>query len=160
MRRNRTEAERHSARCKICNSAAREEIERKFCSWVGQSQIVREHKLGSRAALHRHATALGLFERRDLNLRASLAGFIERGCRAKVTGAAFVQAVVAYSKIDNRGRTVERVMDETDNGGLRALYSRMSRGEMRNYAVTGVLPDWFTAALPGTPARSNGGPSA
>jgi len=141
--------ERHSSRCKVCKSPERVEIERKFCSWVAQAEIVREHKLGSRAVLHRHATALGLFDRRDQNLRASLAGFIERGSRAEVTGAAFVQAVVAYSKIDSKGRTMDRFVNET-GGGLRELYSRMTRGEMRVYAETGVLPEWFKAALPGT----------
>jgi hypothetical protein len=142
--------ERHSSRCKVCKSPARAEIERKFCSWVAQAEIVREHCLGSRAVLHRHATAVGLFDRRDQNLRASLAGFIERGSRAKVTGAAFVQAVMAYSKIDSHGRTVDRFVNETGNG-LRELFGRMTRGEMRCYAETGILPDWFKAALPGTP---------
>lgn len=142
--------ERHSSRCKVCKSPQRVEIERKFCSWVVQAEIVREHRLGSRAVLHRHATAVGLFDRRDQNLRASLAGFIERGSRAKVTGAAFVQAVVAYSKIDNQGRTVNRFANETGSG-LRELYASMTRGEMRAYAETGALPEWFKAALPGTP---------
>jgi hypothetical protein len=132
---------RHSKRCTICKSPARAEIEEKFCSWVPQSQIAREYKLG-RLIVYRHAVACGLFEKRDKNLKASLAHFIERGFQAKVTGASFVAAVVAYSKIDDRGRTVERITTESDDGP-RAAFGRMTRGELRTYAETGTLPDWF-----------------
>jgi hypothetical protein len=133
---------RHSERCTICKSPARAEIEEKFCNWVPQSQIARESKLGGRLMVYRHAVACGLFEKRDKNLKASLAHFIERGFRAKVTGASFVAAVVAYSKIDDRGRTVERMTTESDDGP-RAAFGRMTRGELRTYAETGTLPDWF-----------------
>jgi hypothetical protein len=133
--------ERHSDRCTICRSPQRAEIEEQFCNWIPHTKIASDYKLG-RMIIHRHALACGLFEKRDRNLRASLAHFIERGFRARVTGPSFVAAVIAYSKIDDRGRTVERLKNESDNG-LHAAFSKMTRREMRTYAVTGALPDWF-----------------
>jgi hypothetical protein len=144
---------RHSERCSICRSPARPEIEQEFCAWVPQNKIVRDHRIGGRSSLARHATALGLYEKRNSNVRLALAAFIERGSRAKVTGAAFVAAIVALSKIDERGRTVERTVNETGSN-LRRLYERMTRAEMRQYAERGVLPEWFKSSLPGASNRA------
>ena len=115
---------------------------------------MRTHRIG-RGALHRHAAATGLYQKRDENLKLVLSRFLERCGRVKPTAASFVSAVVAYSKLDENGRTVDRSEDVTGKG-LRPLYERMNRGEVRAYAETGKLPDWFEASLSGTSVRSNG----
>lgn len=145
---------RHSERCSICKSLARDQIETEFCAWVPQKEIVRNHGIG-RGALHRHAAATGLYEKRDQNLKLVLSRFLERCGRVKPTAASFVSAVVAYSKLDERGRTVDRTENMTGNG-IRPLYERMNRGELRAYAESGKLPEWFKASLPGTSFQSDG----
>jgi len=136
--------ERHASQCSVCRHPQRDVIEEKFVDWVSQSQIIREHKL-SRVALWRHAKATGLFIRRDSNIRTALSRFIERCSRVKPTAAALVAAVVAYSKIDSSGHTLERVenVGNTRNK-LQELFSRMTRAEMLAYAERGQLPAWWT----------------
>jgi hypothetical protein len=141
----KVETRRHLDRCTICKSPARAEIEDKFLSWTPQSQIAREYKVG-RLQLYRHFRACGLFEERNKNVKTSLAHFIERGRRVRVTAAAYVQAHVALSKLDDQGRTIERVANGNENG-LRLAFGRMTRKELREYAETGVLPNWFPKSI-------------
>jgi hypothetical protein len=130
---------RHSRDCTICNSTHREEIEAQFVDWRSQSEIAREFGI-TRLAIWRHCRASHLFEKRDGNLRATLGNFIERCARVRPTGPSFVAAVVALSKLDSFGRSVDRV----EQVGVAGLFARMTLGELTAYAETGELPPWAT----------------
>ena len=136
---------RHQAGCTVCHHAQRATIEEKFCDWIPQTQIAREHRI-SRLALYRHVKACGeLLAKRDANLRCALARFIERGFSLRPTGATFIAAVVAYSRLDALGRTVDRKENVTT---AQSQFARMDRAELRAYAETGDLPAWGVSDTP------------
>jgi hypothetical protein len=139
----RVDIKRHSRECGICAHPDREEIEREFCEWKALTTIVRERRI-SRAAFYRHVRAMGLFDRRDRNIKAALANFIERGSTVKVTASSFVAAIQAYSKIDAEGQWVDKTADVNASRNL-ALFDRMTQGEMLRYAQTGELPEWWNS---------------
>ena len=134
---------RHERDCRVCRHPQREQIERDFVAWHSPGEIAKEYKLYDRRGVYRHAHAVGLFGRRDRNIRAALARIIERCGSVRVTAAAVVQAAVAFSKINRQGVYVER----TDTLDLNALFERMTRNEMTAYAERGELPDWFTQTV-------------
>jgi len=140
----------------VCAHPEREEIERAFCEWRPQTQIAREYKLGSRLAVWRHARACGLIQKRNASIRGALACFIERCWRVRPSASAFVAACVALSKIDARGRSVERIQSVN---GFDDLFHRMTRKEMLLYAERGELPAWFTKPAGDTPTRTTEAPS-
>jgi hypothetical protein len=88
---------RHEQNCKICNHPNRDEIEQDFCEWKSVVAISREYKL-NRVPLYRHARAVGLFARRDKNIKAALGRLIERGYRVRVTAAAVISAIKPTQK--------------------------------------------------------------
>lgn len=139
--------DRHSRECRICNHPRREEIETAFVEWQPMARIARDYHLGSRQSLCRHARACALIAKRNQNIAAALAAIIERGARAPVSAAVAVQAIVALSKINSRGRWTDR--SETLN--LNKLFDRMTREEMLVYAETGSLPAWFENTMGGRP---------
>jgi hypothetical protein len=145
--------DRHARECKICAHPDRDEIEEKFVDWEPQSRMVREHGI-SRLSLHRHARATGLIAKRDANLRASLAKFIERAYSVRPTAASYVSAIVAYSKIDGAGRTIDRSETVGGDGSLAEKFAQMNRGELLEYAESGKLPAWWTG--PNSAAGSEG----
>ena len=69
----------------ICAHPDREEIERDFVSWKSPIQIATDYGIADRSSVYRHARALSLEEKRDRNLRAALAGLIERGGSVEVS---------------------------------------------------------------------------
>jgi hypothetical protein len=99
---------RHAAECKICAHAQREEIEHDFVNWRSPASIAKHYKLTNRASVYRHAHALGLFPRRQRNVRAALERIIERAGEVEVNAAAVVSAVGAYARINAAGQWVER----------------------------------------------------
>jgi len=135
--------ERHAANCRICAHPSRDEIEREFCEWKPLTSIARERKI-SRPALYRHVHAAGLFDRRDRNIKAALARFIERGHKVKVTAAAFISAIQAYSKINAKGEWVDK-NENVNVSRNTALFDRMTQGELLTYSVTGQLPEWWSS---------------
>lgn len=62
---------RHAAECKICAHPSREHIERDFINWRSPATIAKHYKLANRASVYRHAHALGLFTKRQRNVRAA-----------------------------------------------------------------------------------------
>ena|SRR2546423_14245818 len=132
-------AGRHAAECKICAHPQRDEIERDFINWHSPASITRNYNLGNRASVYRHAHALGLFSKRQRNVRAALEKIIERAGEVEVNAAAVVSAVTAYARLNSRGELIER--SETVN--LNSLFARMSAEELDRYAKDGTLPDWF-----------------
>jgi hypothetical protein len=129
---------RHQKICKVCRHEKRAEIEQDFTSWGSINRISKDYNL-TRDSIYRHAHALGLFPKRQQNVKKALERIIERAEDVEVTASAVVQAIQAYSKINAEGRWIER--SETVN--LNELFDRMTNQELESYAQTGVLPDWF-----------------
>jgi hypothetical protein len=134
---------RHTAECKICSHPRRDEIEREFVNWRSPASIARQYKLTNRASIYRHAHALGLFSKRQRNVRAALEKIIEHAGDVDVNAAAVVSAVTAYARINSRGEMIER----TETVNLNSLFERMSAEELDRYARDGSLPDWFETVV-------------
>jgi hypothetical protein len=141
---------RHSAGCRICAHSRREEIERDFINWRGPAEIARAYKLPDRSTVYRHAHALGLFGRRQRNVRAALERIIEKAGDVDVTAAAVVAAVQAYAKINAAGQWIER----SENVSLNELFERMTQEELEAYARNGTLPYWFPRPATATASDS------
>ena len=69
---------RHKRACSICAHKQLEEVENAFISWRSPAAIAEEFGLSDRASVYRHAHALGLFQKRQRNIRAALERIIER----------------------------------------------------------------------------------
>ena len=76
---------RHAAECKICAHAHRHEIERDFINWHSPASIAKQYGLRNRSTVYRHAHAVGLFPKRERNVRAALEKIIERAGEVDVT---------------------------------------------------------------------------
>jgi hypothetical protein len=135
---------RHAANCSICRHPQRAEIEALFLQWQSQAKIAKEYRLGNRLTVYRHARAMNLFAERTTNTRGTLCAMIERGMSSgmRVTASVVVQAVIALSKLDAEGRTVEQ-FEEVNNHAAFLNDARWKTGEMLRYAETGELPAWF-----------------
>ena len=94
---------------------------------------------------------MGLFAKRQRNVRAALEKIIERAGEVEVSAAAIVSAVSAYARINASGQWVER----SEHIDLNQLFERMSTQELEEYARQGNLPDWFNAVKDSATA-SNG----
>jgi hypothetical protein len=145
---------RHEAACKICRHPQRADIEADFINWEPPYKIAEDYDLGDRTTIYRHAWALGLMEKRRRNVRAALENLIERGLSTaiEIPASATVQAIIALGKINANGQFIER----TERVDLNALFERMSNEELKTYAETGALPDWFEQTV-GKPATAENG---
>ena len=140
---------KHSRDCSICRHAAREAIEAEYIDWTPIAQIARSHRL-QRRSIYLHVRACGLSAARDANIRAALLAHIEKGLIVKPTPASFVAAVVAVTKLNEQGRTVDELRIGTN---LSEAFAGFSVGELRDYAEHGKLPNWYLSA---TGERSTG----
>ncbi len=132
---------RHKRACSVCAHKQREEVESAFISWRSPAAIAEEYGLSDRASVYRHAHALGLFQKRQRNVRMALERIIEKAGEVDVTASAVVAAVQAYAKINSAGEWIDR----TENVSLNDLFDRMSTEELEAYAQSGALPGWFRA---------------
>jgi hypothetical protein len=130
----------------VCAHPQREEIEAAFIGWRSPAAIAEEYGLADRTSVYRHAHALGLFPKRQKNIRAALERIIERAECVDVTAGAVVSAVQAYAKINSAGEWIDR----TETVSLNQLFDRMSSRELEDYAQTGTLPEWFRATVGAT----------
>jgi hypothetical protein len=130
---------RHRRNCSICVHPQRVDIEAEFIAWRSPAVLAQQYGLGDRASIYRHAHALGLFAKRQRNVRAALERIIEKAGDIEVTASAVVAAVVAYAKINASGQWIDRSEQVT----LTQLFERMTRQELEAYARNGELPDWF-----------------
>ena len=130
---------RHRRNCTICAHAEREEIESRFVAWQSPAAIAGEYGLADRTSVYRHAHALGLFGRRQRNIRAALERIIEKSGEVEVTASAVVGAIQAYAKINAAGQWIER----SEQVNLNDLFERMTNQELEEYAQHGTLPGWF-----------------
>jgi hypothetical protein len=129
----------HARSCSVCGHPRREEIEGDFLAWRSPQAIAKEYKLGARTAVYRHARAMGLMERRFVNLRAALGRIIERAGEVPATAWAVVAAVRACAKINARGQWTER----EESNEMSDLLEAMNPEELLAYAEHGTLPGWF-----------------
>ena len=130
---------RHRRNCSVCLHAQRVDIEAEFIAWRSPASLAEQYSLGDRASIYRHAHALGLFAKRQRNVRAALERIIERAGDVQVTASAVVAAVEAYAKINANGQWI----DPSEQITLTQLFERMTRQELEAYARNGELPDWF-----------------
>jgi hypothetical protein len=137
----------------VCRHEKREEIESAFVGWRSPAAIAEEFTLADRASVYRHAHALGLFAKRQRNVRAALERIIEKAEGVDVTAAAVVSAVQAYSKINAAGEWIDR----TETVSMNDLFDRMSSQELEAYAQSGDLPSWFRATVGATAGDSQEG---
>lgn len=96
----------HGRHCKICTHRDREEIEADFIEWHAPNDIVDEYKV-SRAGLFRHARAVGLYARRNGNLRFALGRFIECVDYVTPTADSIVRAVHHFARLNDQGQWIE-----------------------------------------------------
>jgi len=141
---------RHKRTCSVCAHEQRPEIEAAFIAWRSPAAIAEEYGLADRASVYRHAHALGLFPKRQRNVRAALERIIEKAGEVDVTASAVVAAVQAYAKINAAGEWIDR----TETVSLNDLFERMSTQELEAYAQSGALPGWFRATVGATAGNS------
>ena len=141
---------RHRRVCSVCQHAQRDNIEAAFVAWNSPASIAEEYGLADRASVYRHAHAIGLFVRRQRNIRVALEHIIERAGEVDVTASPVVAAVQAYAKIHAAGEWIDR----TETVSLNDLFARMTEVELEHYANSGVLPPWFRATVGATSSDS------
>jgi hypothetical protein len=145
MNNNKPSLGRHRRTCSVCHHTKCAEIESGFIAWRSPAAITEEYSLSDRSSIYRHAHALGLFGKRQRNIRAALERIIEKAGEVEVTAASVVAAVQAYSKINGEGRWIDR----SETVDLNELFDRMTRQQLEAYAHDGMLPGWFTDAKAG-----------
>jgi hypothetical protein len=133
---------RHRRTCSVCTHAQRLEIEAEFVAWRSPASLVEQFELSNRASIYRHAHALGLFAKRQRNVRAALERIIEKAGDVEVTASAVVSAIQVYSRINANGHWIE----PPEQVSVHDLFERMTRSELEIYAATGRLPEWFPKA--------------
>ena len=134
--------ERHEVQCSVCRHPERATIEKEWTCWGNTSRLAKEYGL-SRDSLYRHAHTVGLFGKRQRNIRAALERIIERSEDVDVTASAIVSAIQAYAKINANGQWIDRV----EGVSLNELFDRMTKEELETYAREGTLPDWFSSVV-------------
>jgi hypothetical protein len=136
---------RHQRQCTVCQHEKCEEIETAFVAWRSPASLAEEFGLADRTSVYRHAHALGLFAKRQRNVRAALERIIEKAGEVDVTATAVVSAIQAYTKINAAGQWIDR----SEQVNLNDLFDRMSTRELEEYAQNGKLPGWFEVATAG-----------
>ena len=137
---------RHKRNCSVCCHPKLAEIESDFILWRSPAAIAQEYGLADRTSVYRHAHALGLFPKRQRNVRAALEKIIEKAGEVAVTAPAVVAAIQAYSKINTAGQWIDR----SEHVDLNALFEKMTAQELETYAQSGSLPAWFTGVVGAT----------
>ena len=90
----------------ICSHPDREDIERDFVGWRSPAEIAKAYHLGNRSTVYRHAQALGLFPKRQRNVRAALERIIEQAGSVQVTAASVVVGRAGLRE-DRRGGSLD-----------------------------------------------------
>jgi hypothetical protein len=99
---------RHRRVCTICHHPEREAIEEAFLQWRNVRLIAGEfHASGGPAAIYRHARALNLFKKRNLNLRSALELMIEYSERSSPSAEAIIKAIRAHTRMNDLGEWID-----------------------------------------------------
>jgi hypothetical protein len=104
--RRASELSYHSRKCSVCRHPQRAEIEQALLDWDCISSITAEYQLPGRAALYRHARAVGLFTRRNRGLRGALARIIEKASEVEPDALSIVRAVELFARINDDGEWI------------------------------------------------------
>ena len=104
--RRETRKARHQRQCNVCLHPDCDAIEEEFLHWHNPADIAYAYKIGWRS-VYRHAHAMGLFARRDENLRFALAGIIQRSHNVTPTADSVIRAVRAYTRVTTAGEWVD-----------------------------------------------------
>ena len=144
---------RHRRNCTVCAHEKCIEIEADFVGWKSPALIATEYGLADRTNVYRHAHALGLFPKRQRNVRAALEKIIEKASEVDVNASAVVAAIQAYAKINAQGQWIDR----SEHVNMNELFEEMTSEELDTYAKDGTLPAWFTQTVGATPAHGKEG---
>ena len=98
---------RHKRRCTVCKHPDRELIEQEFLNWRTADVIAAEFGIKDFSTIYRHAHALGLFQRRRLNVRCIAEQFLECAERVKPDADSVLQAMRAFAQITPDGQWIE-----------------------------------------------------
>jgi hypothetical protein len=99
---------RHRRVCTICHHPEREAIEEAFLQWRNVRLIAGEfHASGGPSAIYRHARALNLFKKRNLNLRSALELMIEYSERSSPSAEAIIKAIRAHTRMNDLGEWID-----------------------------------------------------
>ena len=143
---------RHKSQCSICLHPQCSEIEDAFVDWASTTFIGDRYQV-SRDAQYRHARALGLFDKRQANIKMALERIIERGDYAHPTVSGVVSAIQAYTNMNS----ADQAKDQALGTNPKELFERMSAEERACFARDGSLPEWFSRAEGATPGDSQDG---
>jgi hypothetical protein len=103
---NLSPRQRHSRLCTVCQHPDRDAIEEEFIHWHNPNDTRYDYGI-TRAALYRHAHAVGLFARRERNLRSALGHMIQRSMNITPTSDSILRAIRAYSCLNRDGKWTE-----------------------------------------------------
>jgi hypothetical protein len=103
---NLSPRQRHSRLCTVCQHPDRDAIEEEFIHWHNPNDTRYDYQI-SRAALYRHAHAVGLFARRERNLRSALGHMIQGAMNITPTSDSILRAIRAYSCLNRDGQWTE-----------------------------------------------------
>jgi len=99
---------RHRRLCTICHHPEREAIEEAFLQWRTVRLIAREFDAsGGATSIYRHARALNLFQKRNLNLRSALELMIEESERSSPSAEAIIKAIRAHTRMNDLGQWID-----------------------------------------------------
>jgi len=93
----------HSRKCSVCRHPHRAEIEEALLDWDSISAITAEYRLPGRAAIYRHAHAVGLFAHRNRGLRGALARIIQKASVVEPDAMTIVRAVELFARLNDDG---------------------------------------------------------
>jgi hypothetical protein len=99
---------RHRRLCTICHHPEREAIEEAFLQWRNVRLIAGEFNAsGGSSAIYRHARALNLFKKRNLNLHSALELMIEHSERSSPSAEAIIKAIRAHTRMNDLGEWID-----------------------------------------------------
>ena len=98
--------ELHQSHCKICGYEDQDEIDEAFVSWENVSRIAEDYDV-DRRAIYRHASATGLYAKRDRNIRRALGRIIQKADSVPSTADSVVRAIKILTHVNARGDWVQ-----------------------------------------------------
>lgn len=101
----RADLPRHQRKCTICQHSAREQIEQEYLDWVDAEAIAEFYNV-TRRAIYRHASVVGLRDRRNRKVRFTLSHFLEHASTVRVTASSIVEAVKVYTHLTDDGQFI------------------------------------------------------
>jgi hypothetical protein len=127
----------HQAHCFICRYDVRRAIDEAFVNWECVYKIAREYGIPARS-IYRHAHAIGLFAKRDRNIRGALSHLIHEADRTEPTPESIVSAVKVFAHINSRGEWVNPPTEVVYSAAPQRLQQRT--GQPRRPAKPAARP--------------------